>query len=121
MERPVSAEIRVPPAVGIGAWQPMASAPRDGTTILAWSDHAPCLHVVAYDSQPPAAWVAQSGEYIVADEGLRFWAPLPGSGTANQLLAVRGRRGAAWLASGVAGVLICLVGMWVENAFDLLP
>src|SRR3954469_24147257 len=120
MEPPVSAEIRVPPAVEAGAWQPMASAPRDGTTVLAWSEHAPSLHVVSYDREPPSAWVAESGEYIIAEEALQFWAPLPGAETREG----SGRRawgGAAWLASCAAAVLLCLLGMLVENAFDLLP
>jgi hypothetical protein len=116
MEGAVTADNRVPPPAHVRAGQPIASAPRDGTTILAWSDHAAAVHVVAYDPEPPAAWIAQSGEYILADEDLRFWAHLPGS-----RYPARATRVAAWLASGAAGILIGFLGMWVENAFDLLP
>ena len=121
----MSAEPRLPPSVGTGTWQPMASAPRDGTTILAWSDEAPFLHVVAYDPEPPAAWVAQSGEYILGDgKALRVWAHLPGAGRMATLRdEVQGlaRHRAAWAVTAAAGAVLCLLGMWVENVFDLLP
>jgi hypothetical protein len=101
-------------------WQPMSTAPRDGTVIVARSVHAPHYHLIAYDPNPPTAWVAESGEYILLDSAeLLAWSSL--SDEASRAHSTRTRLARGLLLGAVALAGAGLLGMWFENAFDVLP
>jgi hypothetical protein len=105
-----------------GGWQPMSTAPRDGTVIVARSSRAPHYHVVAYDASPPTAWVADTGDYIITDPAeLAAWAHLPGPSDGRGSVAARQVRGSGLLLRAVVLIGAGFLGMWAENIFDLLP
>jgi hypothetical protein len=60
-------------------WQPMNTAPRDGTRVLVWSTIENCYHVLSFDETPPPGWMSQAGDYVVFEnkEPLSHWMALP--------------------------------------------
>lgn len=104
----------------IREWQPMSTAPRDGTVIVARSAHAPHYHLIAYDPNPPTAWVAESGDYILPDSAeLLAWSSLPDEASSARSTRARLAGGLLLGAAALAGA--GFLGMWFENAFDVLP
>ena len=107
-------------------WQPMSTAPRDGTRVLVWSPTEGAYHVLSFDSAPPPGWMSQDGDYVVFEdqEPLSHWLPLPAPPTTNDnttpILRRRTRPICAVLFLGAA-LTIGGLGVLLENALDLLP
>lgn len=59
-------------------WHPIATAPRNGDRILAWSPTARTYHVLSFDKEPPVGWVSQAADYIILrEQELSHWTRLP--------------------------------------------
>lgn len=106
----------------VTAWQPMSTAPRDGTRVLVWSATERAYHVLSFDNSPPPGWMSQAGDYVVFEdqESLSHWMPLPAPprGGSAQPLVPRTLR--AILCFGAA-LAVCSLGLLLEKALDLLP
>ena len=106
----------------VTGWQPMTTAPRDGTRVLVWSATERTYHVLSFDSTPPPGWMSQDGDYVVFEdqEPLSHWTALPtpprSSGTHSRV--PRTLRAVLCLGTALA---VCSAGLLLENALDLLP
>ena len=108
--------------VDLTDWQPMTTAPRDGTRVLVWSATESTYHVLSFDSAPPPGWMSQDGDYVVFEdrEHLSHWMalPPPPRSAGRQSGVSRTLRAVLCLGSALA---VCSVGVFLENALDLLP
>ena len=101
-------------------WQPMTTAPRDGTRVLVWSATEAAYHVLSFDKTPPPGWMSQGGDYVVFEdqEPLSHWMALPSPPTTATRSENRATRPfCAALLLGAAA----MIGVLVENTLDLLP
>ena len=105
----------------IPEWQPMSTAPRDGTRVLVWSATERAYHVLSFDNSPPPGWMSQAGDYVVFEdqEPLSHWMPLPAPPKGSTALRVP-HTSRAVLCLGTA-LALCSLGIVLENALDLLP
>lgn len=108
-----------------GQWLPLDAAPKDGTSVLAWSEEEKCFHTLAYDAHEPASWMAKNGEFLVQDPSrFRFWQPDPN--TYDNPGRARDGRGrlrlvVAFAVAALIAIVAWLGGVWTENNFDLIP
>ncbi len=59
-------------------WQPVETAPKDGTVVLVWTRTGP--HLAAYLGRRPEGWMEKDGSYLLTEDttGLpTHWMPLP--------------------------------------------
>ena len=59
-------------------WQPVETAPKDGTVVLVWTRTGP--HLAAYLRLRPEGWMEKDGSYLLTEDttGLpTHWMPLP--------------------------------------------
>ncbi len=110
-------------------WQPIGTAPADGTIVLVWCDKGEFgYHLAGYYD---GSWIEHSGAYKLTEEytGLPVrWSPLPRApelraSTGQQWLANKayGRSLPQWAACTAVACLIGLAGVLAEHLFDLIP
>ena len=107
---------------GSSGWQPMTTAPRDGTRVLVWSATEAAYHVLSFDKTPPPGWMSQEGDYVVFEdqEPLSHWMALPSpptTATRSAPWATKGFCAALLLGAAMIGGL----GVLLQNTLDLLP
>jgi hypothetical protein len=66
-------------------WQPIKTAPRDGTPVLVWAKwrNAPAGPVVARWNQRNGEWAREGTKRAIADGILSHWRPLPHGASAT--------------------------------------